>query len=176
MEVSEVYSVVVGVLVSEEEDSDNDSLEVVVEVGVSVGVEDVELEELWVGVGVETSLTSGGELDDDVLFCCGGGGGGEGSDFLGESTGLSSFLSSLSLLLAFESSSTTTYRAEPPLGTVTTQEAAPPAPTELLPTSSLTPCWDGSMAQGRPLQPSPSHTISILKVGFSSLNGVAGSR
>ena len=174
MEVSEVYSIVVGVLVSEEEDSDNDSLEVVVEVGVSVGVEDVELEELWLGVEVETSLTSGGELDDDVLFGCGGGG--EGSDFLGEPTGLSSFSSSLSLLLAFESSSTTTYRAEPPLGTVTTQEAAPPAPTELLPTSSLTPCWDGSMAHGRPLQPSPSHTISILKVGFSSLNGVAGSR
>ena len=172
MEVSEVYSVVVGVLVSEEDDSDNDPLEVVVEM--EVGVEDVELEELWVGVGVETSLTSGGELDDDVLFVCGGGG--EGSDFLGESTGLSSFSSSLSLLLPFESSSTTTYRAEPPLGTVTTQEAAPPAPTELLPTSSLTPCWDGSMAHGRPLQPSPSHTISILKVGFSSLNGVAGSR
>lgn len=171
MEVSEVYSVVVGVLVSEDDDSDNDSLEVVVEVG--VGVEDVELEELF-GVGVETSLTSDGELDDDVSFGCGGGG--EGSDFLGESIGLSSFSSSLSLLLPFESSSTTTYRAEPPLGTVTTQEAAPPAPTELLPTSSLTPCWDGSIAHGRPLQPSPSHTISILNVGFSSLNGVAGSR
>lgn len=170
MEVSEVYSVVAGVLISEEDDWDNDSLEVVVE----VDVEDVELEELLVGVGVETSLISGGELDGDVPFGCGGGG--EGSDFLGVSTGLSSFSSSLSLLLPFESSSTTTYRAEPPLGTVTTQEAAPPAPTELLPTSSLTPCWDGSIAHGRPLQPSPSHTISILNVGFSSLNGVAGSR
>lgn len=173
---------VVGVLVSEDDDSDDDSLEVVV--GVGVGVDDVELEELGVGVGVETSLTSDDELDDDLLFGCGGGGGGgEGSDFLAESTGLSSFLSSwsswlssLSLPLPFEPSSATTYRAEPPLGTVTTQEAAPPAPTELLPTSSLTPCWDGSMAHGRPLQPSPSHTTSILKVGFSSLNGVAGSR
>ncbi|KAL9607046.1 MAG: hypothetical protein Q9204_009380 [Flavoplaca sp. TL-2023a] len=185
-EVSELDSekVLVGLLASE----DDDSLKV--DVGVGVGVSDVELDELETRGGVEVSSASD-ELDLDVVFGVGGGG---SSAFLGGFTGLSSLggctgPSSLGdciglcsseplspLPLPFELRSVTTYLAEPPLGTVTTQDAAPPAPIELLPTNSLTPCWDGSIAHGRPLHPSPSHSISMLKVGFSSLNGVAGSR
>lgn len=179
-EVSELDSekVLVGVIASE----DDDSLKV--SVGVGVGVSDVELDELEAGGGVEVSSISD-ELDVDVLWGGGGGGVGGRSVFLGDFTGASSLGDCTGLCsseplsplpLPFELRSVTTYLAEPPLGTVTTQDAAPPAPIELLPTTSLTPCWDGSIAHGRPLQPPPSHSISMLKVGFSSLNGVAGSR
>lgn len=73
--------------------------------------------------------------------------------------------------------SKTTMLALAPEGTVTTQPVAPPAPVK---TSgafiSLTPMVEGSIRQGRPLQPSPSHRISIPNSGFTSRKGVAGSR
>jgi hypothetical protein len=72
--------------------------------------------------------------------------------------------------------SNTTKFAFPPLGTVTTQKAPPPAPLEEPPTISLTPFLEGSIAQGRPLQPSVSQTISTPQVGMSLRKGVAGSR
>lgn len=54
-----------------------------------------------------------------------------------------------------------------PLGMVATQKSAPPAP---LAASSLVtsfmPFTDGSMEQGRPLQPWPSHSILSPKVGI----------
>ncbi len=111
----------------------------------------------------------------------GGDGGGIAWDGEGELDGCRSssssseapWLSSLSLT----PTSWITKLAEPPAGTVTTQDTAPPAPLEPPPpTSSLTPCFDGLMAHGRPLQPSPSQTISMPKDGFSSRKGVAGSR
>lgn len=72
--------------------------------------------------------------------------------------------------------SNTTKLALLPLGTVTTQKLAPPAPSVLVPVISFTVCLDGSMAHGRPLQPPPSQTISTPQVGILSRNGVAGSR
>lgn len=162
---------------------EDDEVQVDVGVGVGVGVDDgVEV----VGVSVGGGVSSASEdevllLEEEVL---GGGGGGatwvEGAGF--EGCWLSSCeplpleLPSL-LLLPLPPTSVTTNLAELPAGTVTTQDTAPPAPVEPPPpTSSLTPCCDGSMAHGRPLQPPPSHSISIPNVGFSSRNGVAGSR
>ena len=72
--------------------------------------------------------------------------------------------------------SKTTKLAVTPLGTVTTQKFAPPAPSVLLPTISLIAFWDGSIAQGSPLQPGPLQTISTPQVGMTFLKGVAGSR
>lgn len=72
--------------------------------------------------------------------------------------------------------SKTTTLAFSPLGTVTTQKVAPPAPTEVLPIISLTAFTAGSILHGRPLQPSPSHSISIPKSGTTSRKGVVGSR
>ena len=72
--------------------------------------------------------------------------------------------------------SKTTKLAVTPLGTVTTQKFAPPAPSVLLPTISLIEFWDGSIAHGSPLQPGPLQTISTPQVGMTFLNGVAGSR
>jgi hypothetical protein len=60
----------------------------------------------------------------------------------------------------------TTMLAFTPEGTVTTQKLAPPAP---LAWSALetppTPALEGSMEQGRPLQPSPSHSMLMPNVG-----------
>ena len=70
----------------------------------------------------------------------------------------------------------TTKLALTPCGTVTTQKAAPPAPSVFAPTISFTPLVPGSIAQGRPLQPSPSHTISTPQDGMVLRKGVAGSR
>ena len=72
--------------------------------------------------------------------------------------------------------SNTTTLAFWPLGTVTTQKVAPPAPAVSLPEHSLTECLAGSMAHGRPLHPSPSHSILTPHLGMSSRKGVAGSR
>jgi hypothetical protein len=63
-----------------------------------------------------------------------------------------------------------------PWGTVTTQNAPPPAPLVELPTISLTPFWLGSMAHGRPLHPPPSHVISTPQLGIVLRKGVACSR
>ena len=57
-------------------------------------------------------------------------------------------------------SNTTTW-AFSPLGTVTTQKAPSPAPPVVVsPVTSLTLFVFGSILQGRPLQPPPSHSIS----------------
>lgn len=72
--------------------------------------------------------------------------------------------------------SNTTKLALLPFGTVTTQKLAPPTPTVPPPDISFTLCFEGSMAQGRPLQPPPSQTISTPQVGILSRKGVAGSR
>lgn len=72
--------------------------------------------------------------------------------------------------------SNTTIWAFSPLGTVTTQNAAPPAPSSVLPIISLTLFTAGSILQGSPLHPSPSHSISTPKSGTSLRNGVVGSR
>ena len=76
-------------------------------------------------------------------------------------------------LLSF---SKTIMCAVSPLGTVTTQPVAPPAPVKGLPIISLTLLTAGSILQGRPWQPSPSHSISTPKSGMTSRKGVAGSR
>ena len=70
----------------------------------------------------------------------------------------------------------TTMLAFDPWGTVTTQNAPPPAPSDELPTISLTLFFSGSIAQGRPLQPPPSHSILTPQFGITSRNGVVGSR
>lgn len=79
-------------------------------------------------------------------------------------------------VLPLPSFSKTTMWAVSPLGTVTTQPVAPPAPVKGVPIISLTLLTAGSILQGRPLQPSPSHSISIPKSGLTWRNGVVGSR
>lgn len=81
-----------------------------------------------------------------------------------------------SLPLPLPDFSKMTTLAFSPLGTVTTQKVAPPAPTEELPIISLTAFTSGSILQGRPLQPPPSHSISTPKSGTTSRKGVVGSR
>jgi len=76
-------------------------------------------------------------------------------------------------LLSF---SKTIMCAVSPLGMVTTQPVAPPAPVKGLPIISLTSLTAGSILQGRPWQPSPSHSISTPKSGLTLRKGVAGSR
>lgn len=70
----------------------------------------------------------------------------------------------------------TTRLALEPLGTVTTQKLAPPAPIVPLVLHSLTLCTAGSMAHGNPLQPPPGHSILTPQFGIFSRKGVAGSR
>lgn len=60
---------------------------------------------------------------------------------------------------------TTTF-AFPPLGTVTTQKLAPPAPDPVWPLlTPPTPSEVGSMEQGRPVQEPVTHSILIPNVG-----------
>jgi hypothetical protein len=67
----------------------------------------------------------------------------------------------------------TTMLAVPPLGTVTTQKAAPPTPEVATGLSSPpTPPLEGSMEQGRPLQPPDGHSILRPKVGVVLESGV----
>jgi hypothetical protein len=83
----------------------------------------------------------------------------------------------LELPVSLLPASKTTMFAVWPLGTVTTQNAAPPAPSEL----SAEVTWfkastEGSILQGRPLQPAlSSQVISTPKVAGVSRNGVAAS-
>ena len=79
-------------------------------------------------------------------------------------------------VLPLPSFSKTTICAVEPLGTVTTQPVAPPAPTKESPVISLTSLTAGSILQGRPLQSPPSHTISIPKSGLTLRKGVVGSK
>ena len=119
------------------------------------------------GVGEGIGVGVGAGVDESVLL--GGGGGGEVDDF-GESDML--FCPSPG---PFFPPSNTTKLALEPFGTVTTQKVAPPTPMVAAPSISLTLCFEGSMAQGSPLQ-CPSHTISTPHVGILSRNGVVGSR
>ncbi len=73
----------------------------------------------------------------------------------------------LLLLLLLPSRLYTTMLAVPPLGTVTTQKLAPPAPlapSALVTLKSLT--LDAPISHGRPLQPPPGHSTRRPKVGF----------
>lgn len=72
--------------------------------------------------------------------------------------------------------SKTTKLALLPLGTVTTQKLAPFGLIGSAPVISFTPCFEGSMAHGRPLQPPPSQIISTPQVGILLRKGVVGSR
>lgn len=130
-----------------------------VDVGVNVGID------LDVGPGVVVGVSA--SVDEGVLL--GRGGEAKGDDF-GESD-----LELFPLSGPFFPPSKTTKLALEPLGTVTTQKAAPPTPTVAAPSISLTLCFKGSIAQGSPLQ-CPSHTISTPHVGILSRNGVVGSR
>lgn len=134
-------------------------------VGVAVGVGVGVVVGVRVGVGVGVGVGAG--VDEGVLL--GGGGGAEENDF-GESD-----LMLFPLSGPFFPPSNTTKLALEPLGTVTTQKAAPPTPMVAPPSISLTLCFEGSIAQGSPLQ-CPSHTISTPHVGILSRNGVVGSR
>lgn len=73
--------------------------------------------------------------------------------------------------------SKTTMFAVLPLGTVTTQNPAPPAPSALSDeVTSFKALTEGSILQGNPLQPAPSsQVISTPKVAGVLRNGVAGS-
>jgi hypothetical protein len=64
--------------------------------------------------------------------------------------------------------SKTTMLAFPPGGMVTTQKAAPPAPTawSALVTPPM-PLVEGSMEHGVPLQPDPAHSIFTPKLGLT---------
>lgn len=108
-----------------------------------------------------------------------GGGGAEADGFWESDFGESAFGESDLVLFPlsgpFFPPSKTTKLALEPLGTVTTQKAAPPTPMVAAPSISFTLCLEGSMAQGSPLQ-CPSHTISTPHVGILSRNGVVGSR
>jgi hypothetical protein len=130
-------------------------IEVLVEVGVSVV-----LVEVGVGVGVEVEVLL--ELLELVL---------EGVTVLVGTDTVSLELEPLSSI------SKTTILALEPLEAVTTQPVAPPAPVK---TSgaliSFTPMVEGSIRQGKPLQSSPSHSISIPNSGLTSRKGVVGSR
>lgn len=95
------------------------------------------------------------ELDEDMVEVVVGvafvdeGGGGAADDDGGAGAGSPSDPSTLK----------TTMLAVLPLGTVTTQKLAPSPTALLLLLTPLTPSDAGLMAQGRPLQPPPGHSI-----------------
>lgn len=128
-------------------------------VGVNVGID------LDVGLGVVVGVNTG--VDEGVLLECGG-------EAIEDDFGGSDLVLFPSLGPFFPLSKTTKL-ALVPLGTVTTQKAAPPTPMVPAPSISFTLCFEGSIAQGSPLQ-CPSHTISTPHVGILSRNGVVGSR
>jgi hypothetical protein len=149
-------------------------------------VEEVELAvevELEVGVGVEVEVSDGVEVDVGVSVVL---------VLVGVGVGVEVLVLELELLvevgvlvetsmvsdevLPLPSFSKTTMCAVEPLGTVTTQPVAPPAPTKGSPIISLTLLTAGSILQGRPLQPPPSHSISIPKSGLTLRKGVVGSK
>jgi hypothetical protein len=151
-------------------------------------VEEVELAvevELEVGVGVEVEVSEGVEVEvgvSVVLVLVGVGVGVEVLVLVLElellvDVGVLVETSMVSdEVLPLPSFSKTTMCAVEPLGTVTTQPVAPPAPTKGSPIISLTLLIAGSILQGRPLQPPPSHSISIPKSGLTLRKGVVGSK
>ena len=155
-------------------------------------VEEVELAvevELEVGVGVEVEVSEGVEVEvgvSVVLVLVGVGVGVEvlvlvlvlelELELLVEVGVLVETSTVSDEVLPLPSFSKTTMCAVEPLGTVTTQPVAPPAPTKGSPIISLTSLTAGSILQGRPLQPPPSHSISIPKSGLTVRKGVAGSK
>ena len=169
--------------------------EFVVEVELAVKVElEVELElEVEVGVGVEVEVDEGVEVEVEVgvsvvLVLVGVGVGVEVEVLVlvlvlvleleelvevGVLVETSMVSDEVLPLLSF---SKTIMCAVSPLGMVTTQPVAPPAPVKGLPIISLTLLTAGSILQGRPWQPSPSHSISTPKSGTVLRKGVAGSR
>jgi len=155
--VAVVVSMVVGLadsLLAKLEDEDEGIVGVVLFTAELEGWEVVlgVADEDGVGVGVRDGLLLGGAADDWATAA------------------------SVSPPAPFKEPSNTTKFAVVPLGTVTTQKFAPPAPSVLLPTISLIVFWDGSIAHGSPLQPGPLQTISTPQVGMTFLKGVAGSR
>lgn len=160
LEVELEVEVEVGVGVEVEVD---DGVEVEVEVGVSVVLV---LVLVGVGVGVEVLvlvlvLELELELELEELV---------GVGVLVETSMVSD---EVLPLLSF---SKTIMCAVSPLGMVTTQPVAPPAPEKGLPIISLTSLTAGSILQGRPWHPSPSHSISTPKPGMTLRKGVVGSR
>jgi hypothetical protein len=165
------------------EDADFDEDEVEVGVELVLELEELELDdelllvvlvEVLEGVGVELELEVD-ELDDDVDD----GVGVVELELLELEEDNELLLLEPELPLPDESPPPllkTTMLAVLPCGTVTTQNAAPPAPSVLAPVISLTPLVSGSISQGRPLQPPSGHSILAPQLGISSLNGVAGSR
>jgi hypothetical protein len=117
-----------------------------------VEIEELEGEGVGVGVGVGVALAEGAALE-----------------------------SSLPLPVEGESASpalNTTILAWPPFGTVTTQKFPPPAPlAERGLFTSLILFTEGSMEQGRPLQPPPGHSTRMPHLGSVVVNlEIAGSR
>lgn len=135
--------------------------------GVGVGVG----EGVGVGVGLGVGVEFGVELGDAELLSGSGGGAAELECGVFGDCGAPPAPLAPPLIPP----SNTTKLAVAPFGTVTTQKFAPPAPSVLVPSISLTECLEGSIAQGRPLQ-LPSQTISTPHVGISFRKGVAGSR
>jgi len=91
--------------------------------------------------------------------------------------GMATVVDEVSSSPPMKSFSQTTMLAFSPLGTVTTQNEPPPAPSVLVsPVISLTSLVLGSILQGRPSQLPPSHWISTPKLGTMLRKGVAGSR
>lgn len=146
-------------------------VEVLVGVGVGVSVDVSVSVGVGVGVGVEVGVEVEVSVEVSELV---GVGVGVGVLVLDEVAGL---VGSELLESSLAPISKTTMLALEPGGTVTTQPVAPPAPMN---TSKaliwLTSMLEGSILQGRPLQPSPSHSISIPKLGLTLRKGVVGSR
>lgn len=133
-------------------------------VGVGVGVAVMDSEGVSVGVGLEVGISV------EVL----------------EPVGVGVGVSVLLLLLEAEplepeleesplGTSNVTMLALEPGGTVTTQPVAPPAPVNTFKASiTFTDMLEGSIEQGTPLQPGPSHSILIPKLGRTLRKGVVG--
>jgi hypothetical protein len=149
----------------------NVELSLAVEVELGVGVEvGVSVDE-GVGVGVEVGVGVLVGVSVEVLVLVGV----EVLVLVGVAVLVETEMVSDSVL-PLPSFSKTTMWAVSPLGTVTTQPVAPPAPVKGVPIISLTELTAGSILQGRPLQPPPSHSISIPKSGLTLRKGVVGSR
>lgn len=129
------------------------------DVGLEVEVELVELCDVVVGAAVVVGVVEVEEELDELLL------------------GLLLVVELPVLPVSLLPASKTTMFAVLPLGTVTTQNDAPPAPSALsAEVTSFKALTEGSILQGKPLQPAPSsQVISTPKVAGVLRNGVAGS-